>query len=163
MAMLIEQIDATGPKTPQRTFDGLTDAVGAAIWCAAAIHVKAKLGGNHDPVSDWLERFAHHFLISVRVMDFCRIEEGDAAFMSGADQLNSFGSVGFMALAIAQAHAAQTDRRDFKTTFAERSGFHAVLCLRTCGAIRQHVPSICHDYNRRKPSDRLGSDICLKS
>jgi hypothetical protein len=56
-----------------------------------------------------------------------RVEEGDATVESGTDELNGSLLFGRRPIAIAEAHAAETDGRDFETAFAKCVFLHCFL------------------------------------
>ena len=49
--------------------------------------LEAELGGDHHLVAERRKRLAEQFLIGERAIGFRRVEEGDATFEGGADEL----------------------------------------------------------------------------
>lgn len=67
----------------------LRTAIGAAIArTSCKVDVEAELGGDDNLVADRRGRLADQFLIDERTIGFGRVEEGNAAIMSGADQFD---------------------------------------------------------------------------
>ena len=94
-AVLVKEIDDAGLEALQRAFNNLLDMVGAAVGCcpfAAAVRVgfKAELGGDDDLIAERRESLTDEFLIDVWAVDFGRIEESDAAFNSGSNEVDGY-------------------------------------------------------------------------
>ena len=80
-AVLVVEIDAVGPEALERTLHHLPDVLRAAVE-PAGLEVETELGRDDDLVADGRERFAHEVFARVRTVDFGRIEERDALFVS---------------------------------------------------------------------------------
>ena len=133
-AVLVEEVDAVGAQPLERGFEDRADLLGPAIQAAGtgAVQVEAELGGDHHLVADGLERLADHFFILVGAIDLGGIEEGDAAVERGADHLHPLRRFEGLSVGLADAHAAQADRRDFKAV-AEFARLHPVHSELICG------------------------------
>src|SRR5439155_27046216 len=98
----------------------LRPAVRPATTCASLkVDVKAELRGNYYRVADWLERFAHQFLIRGRAIRLCCIEHGHATVIGSTDQLDHLYFVGRRSLKRAHAHATAAKGRDFQSPFCQ--------------------------------------------
>ena len=101
-----------------------SDAVGDCRMCSGRLfkpccpsvarQLEAELGGDHHLVADRLQRLADQLLVGERAIDLGGVEEGHAALESGADQADRVLRVGGRAVAVAQAHAAEAEGRDFQ-------------------------------------------------
>ena len=92
--MLIEQVDGLDSEALERPFDRLPDALrlagDAAVRPGLRIDVEAELGRDHHVVPERAQRLADDLLVLERPIDLGGIEEGNAAFDRGADQLDAF-------------------------------------------------------------------------
>ena len=98
--------------------------VEAAATLPGGFEIEPELGGNHHLLAERRERFAHQFLVDERTIDFSRIEQGDAAFDRRPDQRDHRLLVGSRTVAIAHAHAAEAESRNFQITFSKFACFH---------------------------------------
>jgi hypothetical protein len=119
-AMLIEEVDRFDAEPLQRAFYSLPDVVGPAaqtlrLGVRLRTKVEAKLGCDHDAVSQRGKRLTHEFLVHKRAVHLRRVEEGDAPFYRVSYQSNHllFGPAHF-SVASAHAHASQPDSRDLE-------------------------------------------------
>ncbi len=80
---------------------------------AAGVAAEAELGGDDHPVADGGQRFADQLFVDERAVDLGRVEERHAAFDGGMNQGDHLALVARQAIALAHAHAAQADGRDF--------------------------------------------------
>jgi len=79
----------------------------------AGVAAEAEFGGDDHLVADGGQRFADQLFVDERAIDFGRVEEGHAALDGVADEGDHLLPVAGRAIALAHAHAAQADGRDF--------------------------------------------------
>ena len=79
-----------------------------------AFDVEAELGGDGDLVADGRERFSDKLFVRVRAVDLGRIEERDALFVGGTNDLDALVPVGRRSVVGADAHAPGADFRDLQ-------------------------------------------------
>ena len=84
-----------------------------------SVELEAELGGDHHLVAERRERLADQFLVGERAVDLGGVEEGDAALDGRADQRDHLALVRRRAVAEAQPHAAEAERRDLEAAAAE--------------------------------------------
>ena len=84
------------------------------LFSPPAFEVEAELGRDHDLVADGRERLADKLFVGVGAVDLGRIEERDALFVGGANDLDALVSVGGRAVVGADAHAPGAHFRDFQ-------------------------------------------------
>jgi len=126
--MLIQKVDAVGPQALQRRVDHAADVLGAAVQPLPGVTVvKSELRCDHDLIAHRRERFADHAFVDVWTIGLGTVEKGHAAVKGCTDQLHSVCRVGGGAIAEAQPHAAQTERRDGQAAAAELSFLHVVF------------------------------------
>src|SRR5918992_3120709 len=65
------------------------------------------------------QRFAHQLLVRERAVHFSRIEEGDAALDGRTNQGDQLLLIWRRPVALAHAHAAEPDGRDFQVAVSE--------------------------------------------
>jgi len=128
-AVLIEEINVSGPQPLQASVRHMLDMLGLAIGPATAlaslkIDVEAELRGNHHFVADRLERLAHQLFVHERPIGFGRVEMGQAVVMGGANQLDHFALVGCRAIGRTHTHAAEAKSRDFQSAFSQHALLH---------------------------------------
>ena len=122
--MLVEQINAVRSEPAQRSLHDLADSLRPAVQAIAHIAVlEAKLGGDHDLIAHRGQRVANHLLVQ-RAIGLGGVEEGDAALECGFDHLDASGAFKPWTIAVAQAHAAEPQGRDFKAGTAEHAFVH---------------------------------------
>src|SRR5580704_6644421 len=163
-AMLVEQIDAVGPQPLQSGFGHFADALRPAVLALCGIAVlEAELGSDHHLVAKRLKRFAEQFLIGPLRIGFRRVEEGDATVESGTDELNGWLLFGRRPIAIAEAHAAKADGRDFEAAFAEFAFLQRFLL--GCGVVswRQCMLASLTDYRSMAASRAADNGAPLMS
>jgi hypothetical protein len=125
--VLVQQVDAVGAQALQRGLDHSTDALWAAVHARTDEAVlEAELGRDHHLVAHRGQGLAHHLLVQPTV-GFGSVEEGHAALDGLADELHARRPVQAGAVAVTQAHAAETEGRDFEAAAAELTLFHRVL------------------------------------
>src|SRR5437879_2253983 len=113
--MLIEQVDRVGAQPLQRRLNAAPDHLRAAVETTlAAFEVEAELGRDHDLVADRFQRLANELFVRERPVDLRGVEERDAALDRRADQGDAFLLWRNRREALAQTHAAEADRGDFK-------------------------------------------------
>src|SRR3954471_9835630 len=102
-AMLVEQVDAVGPQPLQGGVGYFADTLRPAVLPLAGIAIlEAELRGNHHLIPKWLKRLTEQLLIRPLRVGFGRIEEGDAALVSRAEELDGCLLLGRRAITIAQ-------------------------------------------------------------
>src|SRR5579859_1537946 len=118
--MLIEQIDGVDLEPSQRAFDGLFDVLWPTIQASRmrifpGVNLEPELGRDHHLIPHGSESLAHELFIHERTVDFCGIEESDAAFDRSPKKRNHLlPGPGHRAVTRTQPHATQPQRRDFK-------------------------------------------------
>jgi hypothetical protein len=126
--VLIDQVNHIGPQPLQRLVGDSPDALGAAIESIGGHTVlEAELSCDHHLVTDRLQRLAHDLFVDAGPVGFGGVEEGDASIMGCADEPDRLAAIGRGAVALAQTHAAEADRRHFKIVVAKRALLHVVL------------------------------------
>ena len=126
-AMLIEQVDAVGSQP-------LEGRLGHRLICSGRLLVPPRRAPvsrsmskpNLVAMTTWsrigCERLADQFLVGERAVGLGRVEEGHAAIVGGADQLDHLGLVGGRPVGGAHAHAAEAEGGDLEAS--KCSGFH---------------------------------------
>ena len=136
-AVLVEQVDAVGPEPLERRLRDLPDVLGPAVEARLlpALDLEAELGGDHHPVADGGEGLADEFLVRERAVDLGGVEERDPEIDGRPDQRDPLLLLDGRAVAEAQAHAAEAERRHFQVALPELALLHCVLlsCRRTHG------------------------------
>ena len=119
--------------TPSRFNDGVAHfadvfgpAVEAGLLFKILIDLEAELGGNHNAVPHWLQRFADHLLIREGTVDLGGVEEGDAALHGRADERDPVVPGDRSGVAGVQAHAAEAEGGDFEATVSKLACFHDI-------------------------------------
>src|SRR5467141_796114 len=118
--MLIEQIDGVDLESSQRALNGLVDVLRPTVqtdWMriSLGVNLEPELGRDHHLVTHWSESLAHKLFIHERTVDFCGIEETDAAFDRCPNERNHFlPGPCHCAVTRTQPHAAKPHSRDFK-------------------------------------------------
>jgi hypothetical protein len=125
-AVLVQQVDGGHAEPLQGVLDGGPDVLRPAVQTGGPVAVvaEAELGGNDDLVAYRRQGLADQGLVGERAVDLGGVEERDAAVDGGADQGDAVRVVDRRAEAVAQAHAAEADRGDFKSAGAEHAGVH---------------------------------------
>ena len=113
-AVLVVEIDAVGPEALQRVLDHLLDVLRPAVEAARPSMSKPNLVAIDDLVAERRERFADELFVRVRAVDLGGVEERDAFFVGGADDLDALASVCGRSVVGADAHAPGTQFRDFQ-------------------------------------------------
>ena len=123
--MVIEEIDAVGLESLKRRVRDHPDTFRPAIEPGQRIAIlEAELGRYHNLIAKRRKRLAHDLFVGERSISFGRVEEGHPAFDGRADQLDRLLPVRGRTVAKVKAHAAEAERRDFETIFAECSFIH---------------------------------------
>ncbi len=131
-AMLVVEVDGFDAEPLQRTFGDLSNVVGPTtddLLAVSTAHLESKLGGDHHLIAKGLQRLADHLLVG-RAVDLRGVEEGDPAFDSRTYQGDPGGLVDGRTVAVAEAHAAQAQRRDLQAR-SKRAPFHIELLIPT--------------------------------
>jgi hypothetical protein len=112
------------------------DVFGAAVHPLGHHAVdETEFCGDHNLVAEGCHRFADQRLVHAWAIGLRRVEEGHATLECRPDQGNSGLRVGCRAVAVAQAHAAETEGRDFKTAIAKDALFHRSSLSAACAAL----------------------------
>ena len=79
--VLVEEVDGVDAQRLERVLRDLADAFRAAVEPAGCSRTKveAKLRGDDDFVSEWLQGLADEFFVGERTVDFGGVKERDAA------------------------------------------------------------------------------------
>src|SRR6185312_2656780 len=136
-AVLVVEIDVVGAEALQAALDGAADLLGAAVDVAAMrtgllVDIPAELGRDQDLVAHAGKRFADHFLVGPRPIDFGGVEEIHAALDRRAQQLDHLRPVGNGAR-LAVAHGAKGQCADFEA-LAKFTLFHLFLLSSAVGS-----------------------------
>ena len=123
--VLVIEVDHVGAQAAQRPFDRAAYLLRTAVESLLAVlHLNPEFRG-HDHLAAYRgEGLADQLLVGVRPVDLGRVEEGDALLVGAADQRDHLPFVGGGSVAVAHAHAAQADGRNFRTAFSQFSVFH---------------------------------------
>src|SRR5260370_41736953 len=119
------------------------------------IEFEPKLRRNYHLSSERSKGFAHELFVGERAVDLSRIEECDAVFDCCTDNRDHSLLFYDRTVGAGHAHAAESDRRDFKIAVSKFSFLHfsppvmpivCMLCLsrdrtmRYCKTIERHCP-----------------------
>src|SRR6478735_882533 len=107
----------------------------------AVLDPEAELGGDHDLITDRLERFPDDILIGIWAVHFGRIEERHTGVSRGADDRDPILAAQRLSVALADAHTAKTERRYLQPICAQNPFLHggvSVVTLRKALAYRRH-------------------------
>jgi hypothetical protein len=88
-AVLVEQVDAIGPQALQRGVGHFSDVLRSTVQdllLAVVAEGEAEFRGDDDLLPERLQGFADQLFVGERTIDFSRVEKGDAALDSRADQ-----------------------------------------------------------------------------
>jgi hypothetical protein len=140
-----------------------------ALLAAFRIDIETELGCDRDLRADGGQSFAHQFLVGERAVDFGGVEEGYAAFDGRSDQRDPRLFIDGRTVAEAQAHASESDRRDFEVGFSKFALFHIFLRLvqmffsaLSCGSSRAMVgDSPAADLRVRTISANMRASIAM--
>ena len=126
-AMLVEEIDDIRLETAQGGFCHGTDRLRPAVHARSDLTVlEAELGGDHHLVAEGCQRLAEQFFVVAGAVGFGGIKESDTQLECAADQFDGGATLGGRTVAVAQAHAAQTDGGNFQPAFTKCSFLHDV-------------------------------------
>jgi hypothetical protein len=111
--VLVQEIDAIGPQAFQHSLDGLLDVGRSAVeprttHAGFKINVPAKLGGDHDLVTERGHAFTEYPFHLMRPISLGRVVEGDATVKGCPNNVDHFGPAGHCRL-IGAAHVLDTD------------------------------------------------------
>ncbi len=124
-AMLIEQIDAVGAQAFQGRFGDGADVFRSAVHAFIDVaFAEAELGGQDDVIAERLHSLAQQVFVGALGIGFGGVEKGDAAIKRCADQGDGVRAFGGRAIAEAQAHTAEAERRDSEAVAAENTFLH---------------------------------------
>src|SRR4051812_16407384 len=125
--MLIQEVDGFYLQSAQGCIRDLPDVVGPAIQAVASairIDPKPKLGGDHYAIPERCERFSHQFFVCERTIHFGCVKKRNALVHCGPNNLDALLSLGWRAIAGAQAHAAEAQGRHFQIAVSECALLH---------------------------------------
>src|SRR5207253_596413 len=127
--VLIIEIQDVCPEPFQRTLDALLDALGAAVLdlLPAGITSDPELRGDHHLRAHGRQRLADELFVGVRTVDLGGIEECDTAFDSRADERDHRLLVRWDTVALAHAHAAESEGRDLEIALSKCALLHCQL------------------------------------
>ena len=117
----------------ERTLDGLLDVLRPAVQARRTLHparigvgakVEPEFGGDHHPVAEGSEGFAHEFFVQERAVDLGGVEECDAAFHGCPDQSGHLLLVFGRAVRKAHSHAAEPEGRNFQAALSKFALLH---------------------------------------
>src|SRR6185369_5979284 len=91
-------------------------------WLRVAVP-EAELGGEYHAVAERFDRFAEHFLVE-RAVRFGRVEERDTVVERRANLRDAMLPVNPRTIAVAQAHATESDFGHARPVPAELAGLH---------------------------------------
>jgi hypothetical protein len=114
------------------------------------IQFEPELGRYHHLSTEGSEGFAHELFVRERTVRFGGIEECDATLDGLPEQRDHLLLVCGGTVAIAHAHAAEPDRRDFQVAASELALLHFVPLIR-----RLNRPLLRHRVSRAGPASRL--------
>src|SRR5579871_4005932 len=124
-AVLVEQIDPIGPEALEGSDGDLTDVLRATVQSFADASVReTEFRRDHHLIANRCQRLSEQFLIDEGAIRFGSVEESHAPLDRATDQCNTLRLVDRRTEAIAQPHAAQTDRRDFQITCSKPALLH---------------------------------------
>jgi hypothetical protein len=96
-AVLVEQVDAVGAESLQRSLDDLPDVLRPAVHTdrlSVLMELEPEVGGDHHPIPNGCEGLAHQLLVRERPVRLGGVEEGDAQLRSGAEERDRLLLVG---------------------------------------------------------------------
>ncbi|KAG0770713.1 hypothetical protein G6F57_014703 [Rhizopus arrhizus] len=124
-AVLVEQIDMVGAQALEAGLGHRTDVLRAAVQAGIDTRIlEAELGGDHQPVAVRRQRLAEQIFIGVRAVHLGGVEEGHATFNGGVQQGDALAALDRLAIAMAQAHAAQAQGGNLQAAAAEFTCLH---------------------------------------
>ena len=85
---------------------------------------ETELGRDHHPIAHGRQRFTHELFVGVRPVRLSRIEERDATIHGRPNERDHLLLVGGRTVAVAHAHAAQAERRNFQATLSQFALLH---------------------------------------
>lgn len=129
-AMLIEQVDAVGPKSLQRILGHFADAFGAAVESVRRLAVlETELGRDDDLVSIRSKCFSEQFFVIPRSVRFGGVKERDTKIDGRMQQSDCFVLFDRGTVAETQAHTAETEGGNFQIAVSKFSFLHRFLIL----------------------------------
>src|ERR1051325_9456122 len=114
--MLVEQVDHLCFEPLQRSLSNFLDVLWTAVQPSllGIFDVESELRRDHNILAKGRQRFADKFFIPERAIDFSGIKECHATLNGSTDQGDTFSLVNGAAVALTQAHTAESNRRDFE-------------------------------------------------
>src|SRR5438034_11417515 len=118
---MILQHDKVVPSSFQRTLDALLDTLGTAVLhlLPAGITSDPELRGDHHLPAQWRQRLTNQLFVGVRTVNLGGIEERDTTFDGRADERDHCLLVRWVTVALAHAHAAESEGRDFEIALSK--------------------------------------------
>jgi len=93
---------------------------------SASIEAEPELGGDHHLFPHGREGLAYELFVDEGSIDLGGVEEGDTEINGGTDEVDAVLLGDVETIGMAEAHAAQADRRDLQSAGAEVSGDHVI-------------------------------------
>ncbi len=96
--VLVEEVDGLDLETLERALNSLLDmhwTTVEAVPTAVRVDPESELGGDHHPVPEGCEGLTDELLVGEGAVDLGGVEERDAELDGGADDLDSFLSIGW--------------------------------------------------------------------
>ena len=125
-AMLVVEVDGFDAEPLQRPFGAAPDDLGPAVHeLLPALDLDAELGGDDHSLADRSQRFTDELFVRERPVDLRGVEERDATVDGGPQQRDHLGLVRGRSVAMAHAHAAETDGRDFEAAATQLALLHS--------------------------------------
>src|SRR3954452_13293076 len=114
--MLIKEIDSIALEALQRRLSHLTDVRGAAVKACllTVLELEAELGRNHHLIADRRQCVADELFVREWSVRFGRIEERHTTFECCPNDRETVFTGASGAVAKADAHAAEAERRHFE-------------------------------------------------
>jgi hypothetical protein len=126
--VLVEEVDGVHPQALQRLIGDLPDALRATVEPVSGHAIpEAELGRDHHLAAERLECLTHNLFVDAGAVGLRSVVEGDAPLVSCADELDRLAVIRRRAIAVAEAHAAEPNGRNFKIAVAQPAVLHVVL------------------------------------
>ena len=123
--VLVKEVDPVGAQALQRGLGDRPDVFGAAVDALRRVAAEEpELGGDHDFIAERGDGLAEQLLVGALAIGFGRVEKGDATLERAANQREAGLLVGRGAVAVAQAHAAETECGYLEAALSKNALFH---------------------------------------
>jgi hypothetical protein len=144
-AMLIEEVDPIGLQSLQRRLGDLADVRRSAVQPGAlsVLELEAEFGGDHNLIANRGKGIPDQLFVRVRTVRLGCVEERDPTVNSRPDDSDAFLPWAGRAVAKADAHAAEANRRHLESAVAQCTFVHRTRLLHgpsplTRRVVRQH-------------------------